>query len=114
MPDLAATELRVRPREVATHSGGSSGRPGVTLPHPPTRDSPARYGRLMDHHADAFFVASDRCFRLVNGTGGKKGQPHHCRAPVEWRGRYVTPSGKAHGVWACDGHSDGLKARRPT
>jgi hypothetical protein len=67
----------------------------------------------MDHHANAFYVEPGRCFRLVCGTGGKMGQPHHCPEPVVWRGRFVTPLGKLYGVWSCDGHSDDLKALRP-
>lgn len=43
--------------------------------------------RSAHHHANVFFVAAGRCFRLVNGTDGKEGQPYHCREPVAWRGR---------------------------
>jgi hypothetical protein len=67
----------------------------------------------MEHHANAFFVAEGHCFRLVNGMGGKKGQPHHCPEPVIWRGRFQTPLGVVHVVWACDGHAGDLRELRP-
>lgn len=64
------------------------------------------------HHANAFYVEPGCCFRLVCGTGGKMGQPHHCREPVVWRGQFVTPSGAVHQVWSCEGHASDLGAVR--
>jgi hypothetical protein len=66
----------------------------------------------VDHHANAFFVAVGRWFRLVNRTGGKKGQPYHCPDPVEWRGRFATPLGKVFWAWSCDGHAGDLRGLR--
>lgn len=70
------------------------------------------YRPAVDYHANAFYVEPGRCFRLVNGAGGKRGQSHHCAEPVVWCGVFVSPLGKAHRVWSCDGHADDLKAPR--
>jgi hypothetical protein len=68
---------------------------------------------LSAHHANAFYIEPDRCFRFVCRTGGGRGQPYHCPAPVAWRGVFVTPLGKPHRVWSCEGHRDALTALRP-
>jgi len=47
----------------------------------------------LAHYCEAFYLLSERCFRLILAEDGT-GHAQHCPYPPEWRGRFKDRAGK--------------------
>ena len=63
----------------------------------------------VDHYAEAFYLTSGCCFRLIQAEDGT-GHAQHCPYFIEWRGRFKDNAGRWHTVEACRGHRADLDA----
>ncbi len=57
----------------------------------------------LAHCAEAFYLQSECCFRLIHVEDGT-GHAQHCPYFTEWRGRIQDRAGKWWAVESCDGH----------
>ncbi len=63
----------------------------------------------LAHYAEAFYLTTGQCFRLILAEDGT-GHAQHCPYITEWRGRFQDGAGKWHTVESCDGHRGDLHA----
>ncbi len=60
-------------------------------------------------YAEAFYLTTGQCFRLIQAEDGRD-HAQHCPYITEWRGRFRDNAGKLAPVEACDGHRADLDA----
>ena len=65
----------------------------------------------LAHYAEAFYLTTGQCFRLILAEDGT-GHAQHCPYNPKWRGRFQDNAGKWHTVEACEGHRAGLEPAR--
>jgi hypothetical protein len=56
----------------------------------------------LAHYAEAFYLTTEQCFRLIHAEDGTR-HAQHCPYITEWRARFQDRAGKWNTVVSCNG-----------